>query len=406
MLVQLTKDEGEVSERPSESHLMPSPTYPSEDQHEPQPDPSLRPSTSTPIPDSNPEGSGGNHGGQSSSDRSLSGNEDDKGSDENGGSPYSTAQQQSIDKPVKGTDKPDEGTDKTSEGTDKTKVSTDGLVEGTVKDTDQTLGESAIPTAPTTTSTPTPTVLDVEDIERPRPTSTRLVLTLKPLPKIDPKAKGKGMIEEEDESDIESEDITKAEKKFKMLANDEELAKKARLNVDNILAEKLQEEERSLYEKIMRSDESFIVIGSGKDERLIKQMNKQVVDPSNKKVKKDNSIKEESKQKEGSTKKKLGTRKKMKSRKRRFRQETSEGDSDVERENKELRLCLTIATDKDKELDYEVLDKKYPIIEWKCEFIRIKPQYDETKELEEIDLNVVTRSNGQFFSNPKDRLQI
>ncbi|GKD98491.1 hypothetical protein Tco_1382388 [Tanacetum coccineum] len=47
-----------------------------EDQHETQPDPSPRPSPTIPIPDSIPEGSGGNHGGQSSSDRSLSGNED------------------------------------------------------------------------------------------------------------------------------------------------------------------------------------------------------------------------------------------------------------------------------------------------------------------------------------------
>ncbi|GKF71047.1 hypothetical protein Tco_0207161, partial [Tanacetum coccineum] len=34
------------------------------------------PSSSNPIPDSIPEGSGGNHGGQSSSDRSLSRNKD------------------------------------------------------------------------------------------------------------------------------------------------------------------------------------------------------------------------------------------------------------------------------------------------------------------------------------------
>ncbi|GJR83170.1 hypothetical protein Tco_0153955 [Tanacetum coccineum] len=40
-------------------------------------DPSLRPSPSTHIPDSIPESSGGNHGGQSSSDKSLSGNEGD-----------------------------------------------------------------------------------------------------------------------------------------------------------------------------------------------------------------------------------------------------------------------------------------------------------------------------------------
>ncbi|GJV27421.1 hypothetical protein Tco_1383869 [Tanacetum coccineum] len=76
MLVQPTEDEGEALERPSEYQPIPSPPHPSEDQPESQPDPSLRPSPSIPILDSNPEGSGGNHGGQSSSDRSLSGNED------------------------------------------------------------------------------------------------------------------------------------------------------------------------------------------------------------------------------------------------------------------------------------------------------------------------------------------
>ncbi|GJV68981.1 hypothetical protein Tco_1484490 [Tanacetum coccineum] len=76
MLVQPTKDEGEASERQSEPQPTPSPPHPSADQHETQPDPSPRPSPTIPIPDSIPEGSGGNHGGQSSSDRSLSGNED------------------------------------------------------------------------------------------------------------------------------------------------------------------------------------------------------------------------------------------------------------------------------------------------------------------------------------------
>ncbi|GKF14863.1 hypothetical protein Tco_0056325, partial [Tanacetum coccineum] len=76
MLAQPTKDEGDVLERPSETQPIPSPTHPSDDQSEPQLDPFLRHSSSNPIPDSIPEGSGGNHGGQSSSDRSLSGNED------------------------------------------------------------------------------------------------------------------------------------------------------------------------------------------------------------------------------------------------------------------------------------------------------------------------------------------
>ncbi|GKF70903.1 hypothetical protein Tco_0203960, partial [Tanacetum coccineum] len=75
MLAQPTEDEGAVSERPFETQPTPSPTHPSEDQSEPQPDPFLRPSSSNLIPDSILEGSGGNHGGQSSSDRSLSGNE-------------------------------------------------------------------------------------------------------------------------------------------------------------------------------------------------------------------------------------------------------------------------------------------------------------------------------------------
>ncbi|GJX38135.1 putative reverse transcriptase domain-containing protein [Tanacetum coccineum] len=66
---------------------------------------------------------------------------------------------------------------------------------------------------------------DVENIERPRLTSTRSLLTLKSFPKIDPKDKGKKKIEE-DESDTESEDINETKKKFKMLAHDEEIARK------------------------------------------------------------------------------------------------------------------------------------------------------------------------------------
>ncbi|GKD27647.1 hypothetical protein Tco_1233861 [Tanacetum coccineum] len=162
--------------------------------------------------------------------------------------------------------KPSEGTDKPSKGTDRAKLSTDRPDEGTAEKKEQDLRESATPTAPivnltptpttSTTTTPTPTVFgddetiahvliimsqnkeklkekekgvelkDVEEIERPMTTSTISVLTLRPLPKIDPKAKGKGRIEEEDASDTELEDITKVKKKFKQLANDEELARK------------------------------------------------------------------------------------------------------------------------------------------------------------------------------------
>ncbi|GJS51964.1 hypothetical protein Tco_0625326 [Tanacetum coccineum] len=77
MLVQSTEDEGATSERPSEPQPTPSPPHPSEANIEPQSDPSPRPSPTPHIPDSIPEVSGGNHGGQSSSDKSLSGNEGD-----------------------------------------------------------------------------------------------------------------------------------------------------------------------------------------------------------------------------------------------------------------------------------------------------------------------------------------
>ncbi|GJX85823.1 hypothetical protein Tco_0336597 [Tanacetum coccineum] len=75
MLVQSTEDEGATSKRPSDPQPTPSPPHPSEANIEPQSDLSPRPSPTTHIPNSIPEVSGRNQGGQSSSDRSLSGNE-------------------------------------------------------------------------------------------------------------------------------------------------------------------------------------------------------------------------------------------------------------------------------------------------------------------------------------------
>ncbi|GJU17338.1 hypothetical protein Tco_1145304 [Tanacetum coccineum] len=112
-------------------------------------------------------------------------------------------------------------------------------------------------------------------------------------------------------------------------------------------------------------------------------------------------VKEEDEGEENTRKRKHGTRKKMKSRKRRYIQDTSQDDSsNIEKENEELKLCLTIAPDEDREVDYEILDKKSPIIDWKTESLGTKPQFDESKRLKEINLNVVTRSNGQkrYFS--------
>ncbi|GJX29974.1 hypothetical protein Tco_0238053, partial [Tanacetum coccineum] len=75
ILVQSTEDEGVTSERPSEPQPTPSPPYPSKANVEPQSDPSPRPSPTPHIPDSIPEVSSENQGGQSSSDRPLLGTE-------------------------------------------------------------------------------------------------------------------------------------------------------------------------------------------------------------------------------------------------------------------------------------------------------------------------------------------
>ncbi|GJT85996.1 hypothetical protein Tco_1067713 [Tanacetum coccineum] len=164
------------------------------------------------------------------------------------------------------------------------------------------------------------------------------------------------------------------------------------------------EEVQALYEM-----KDFISIGSAEDERLIKKMNEKGVDSSKSEVLKEESkeevkkeskpeVQEESKEEESKRKRKLGTRKKMKSRKRRYIQNTSEDDSD--KENDELRLHLTIAPDEEKEVDYEILDRKYPIKEWKTECLGTKPQTDQAEDFEEINQNVVIRSNGQkrYFS--------
>ncbi|GJY81487.1 hypothetical protein Tco_0494238 [Tanacetum coccineum] len=294
---------------------------------------------------------------------------------------------------------------------------------------------------------------DVEETDRPRPTSTRSLLTLKPLPKIDPKDKGKKKIEEEDESESESDGIPEAEKKFKQLESDEEMARKiqeewegeeernriaeekatnealirnfddikARIEADRLLAEKLQEQEREQFtieerakflhdtiaaqrkflaqqrseairnrpptknqlrnqmmtylKHIKRSDEDFISIGSAEDERLIKRMNEKGVDSSKSEV-----VKEENKEE--------------------AKEENKAPERENLKENDELKLHLTIAPDEEKEVDYEILDRKYPIKEWKTECLGTKPQVDKAENLEEINQNVVIRSNGQkrYFS--------
>ncbi|GJV73968.1 putative ribonuclease H-like domain-containing protein [Tanacetum coccineum] len=115
-----------------------------------------------------------------------------------------------------------------------------------------------------------------------------------------------------------------------------------------------------------RSDKDFISLGLPKDERLIKRMNEKGVDSSKGEV-----IKEENKSK-------------------------AKEENKGEESTRKRKLVL----DEEKEVDYEILDRKYPIKEWKTECLGTKPQVDKAENLEEINQNVVIRSNGQkrYFS--------
>ncbi|GJW20800.1 hypothetical protein Tco_0031422 [Tanacetum coccineum] len=332
MLVQPTEDEGKQSERPSEPQPTPSPPYPSEANVEPQSDPSPRPSSPTHIPNSIPEDSGRNQGGQSSSDRSLSGNEggmtlqsvydlcislctqvtdqakeikhfkehikklkkrakpvithnrawmksvslkqrlagkkslkknwmqkesldddeidnmdtedaqdvgrtrnvvnEEKEGTEDAVSTkdvVSTDKEKvSTDRSKVSTDRSRDSTDKEKDGTDKEKDSTDKPDECTVDQTegtiDQTEGRSATPTTPTNTLT---MFGDDETIAQVLLNMSQAKAVSRENEKgIDPKDKGKKKNKEEDESNTKSEGIPEAEKKFKQLARDKEMARK------------------------------------------------------------------------------------------------------------------------------------------------------------------------------------
>ncbi|GJZ43642.1 hypothetical protein Tco_0590897 [Tanacetum coccineum] len=228
------------------------------------------------IHDSNLEGSGGNHRGQSSNDISLSGNKDGLTLQ----SVYDlyvslckqvTAQAKEIKalkaqvKKLKKGVKPllthhkawmksvalktrlarktslektgvQKGSDDVVDGFDTLDYMESGQGKGT---TDQNEGKSATQIVPTTTSTHTPTIFGDDE------TIAQVLITMSQN-KQKEKEKGVEIRNMEDESDTESDDITKAEKKFKQLANDEEVARKARLNADKILVEMLQEEERDV----------------------------------------------------------------------------------------------------------------------------------------------------------------
>ncbi|GJR61076.1 hypothetical protein Tco_1503238 [Tanacetum coccineum] len=94
-----------------------------------------------------------------------------------------------------------------------------------------------------------------------------------------------------------------------------------------------------------------------------------------------------------------GAKKRKLGTRRKLKAKRRKHGSSLTREDDDLKICLHIAPDEDKVIDVESLDHQHPIIEWQSFFLTTKPQHDQTKPDEDIYLNKVTRSNGhqRFF---------
>ncbi|GJX86264.1 hypothetical protein Tco_0337038 [Tanacetum coccineum] len=305
----------------------------------------------------------------------------------------------STDGQIKGTDEHNEGTEEhikkaeeQREGTEEKVESTNGQRKCTKDQTKEEIAAQA---------TQTHTSISKAFQERRR----------KPLPKIDPKDKGKKKIKEEDESESESDGIPEAKKKFEtsppsastLIRNYDDI--KARIEADRLLAKKLQEEEREQF--TIEEREKFLHDRIAAQRKFFAQQRSEAIrnrPPTKNQLRKSNDdlLKPEETSKQFLIWKPRNFEEYKLCMKRLRGKEDSDKtlEDDSEKENDELRLCLTIAPDEDKEVDYEILDKKYPIIEWKTEYLGTKPQVDKAKHLEEINQNVVIRSNGQkrYFS--------
>ncbi|GKE22099.1 hypothetical protein Tco_1433611, partial [Tanacetum coccineum] len=129
-------------------------------------------------------------------------------------------------KPNEGTDKRNKGTDKQDGGTDSTKVSTDRQGKGTA---DQNEGKSATQTTPTTTSTPTP-----------------IMFTEKKFKQLANDEEMARKVQEEWEAEEEKKRLGEEEATKVALTNEYDFIQ-LRINADKILAEKLQKEEREKF---------------------------------------------------------------------------------------------------------------------------------------------------------------
>nr|GEW92137.1 hypothetical protein [Tanacetum cinerariifolium] len=184
---------------------------------------------------------------------------------------------------------------------------------------------------------------DSKSIDRP----ARSILTLKPLPTIDPKDKGKGVLEEpESAKKMTKSDFDEkytVDERAKLLAEYFERRKK-QLVEERAAEIRNKPVTKTQLRRLMMTylkNMDFVPIGFEEDERMIKDMNKKAEEERS-----DKGVDSTKKRKEGSRMKRMSKRQKT--------------DVDLEEEEK-LKPFLKIDPDEEGIIDYEVLDKRFPI---------------------------------------------
>ncbi|GJS51157.1 hypothetical protein Tco_0624519 [Tanacetum coccineum] len=192
-----------TSERPSEPQPTPSPPHPSEANVEPQSDPSPRPSPTTHILDSIPDETYKILAGKKTLKKKL----ECKGVCIKQGGNWAKAEPSVHKDPLF-----DELPDDTLDYMDTEDAQDVGRTRDVVNEEKESV-EDAVSTEGVVST-------DKEKVSTDRPNVST------DRPKVNTDKNGKKKIEEEDESDTESKGIPEAEKKFKQLARDEEMARK------------------------------------------------------------------------------------------------------------------------------------------------------------------------------------
>ncbi|GKE02157.1 retrovirus-related pol polyprotein from transposon TNT 1-94, partial [Tanacetum coccineum] len=176
-------------------------------------------------------------------------------------------------------------------------------------------------------------------------------------------------VDQEDQVFLEEFDRLKRQEKESNNAT-EALRKEFAQDAEDLLLQAGAARATSMYERQKKPVQDFIPIGFAEEEKLIEKMNDKAAgeDTSNKEkvLEEPDNTKVEVKQ-EGnteSTRKRPGRRLKMKATKKSKRQKI---DSDLE-EEEQLKAFLMIVPDEEGEINYEVLNKRNPIVDRESKF--------------------------------------